>query len=104
MSLKCTILGLLIDKPMHGYRLKRLLSPGLAKDKLVNDGVLYPLLKKMEREELIRKEVVQVDNAPQRHLLHPTSRGRETFLAWLHGDAFEDDEVKYDFFLGHPFA
>ena len=89
--------------PMHGYDLKRVLSPGLPSHRLVNDGVLYPLLKRMEREELIRKETLQVGNAPQRHLLHPTSRGREVFFAWLESDAFEEDEVKYDFFLGHPF-
>jgi DNA-binding PadR family transcriptional regulator len=103
VSLKCTILGLLIDKPMHGYQLKRVLSPGLSNDKLVNDGVLYPLLKKMEREGLVRKEVVQGENAPPRHLFRPTGKGREAFFDWLGSDTSEEDEVKYDFFLGHPF-
>jgi DNA-binding PadR family transcriptional regulator len=103
VSLKHTILGLLIDRPMHGYDLKRFLSPGLPSHRLVNDGVLYPLLKKLESEDLIRKERVQVGNTPQRHLLHPTSKGREAFFTWLESDSFEEDEVKYDFFLGHPF-
>ena len=103
MSLKFTILGMLMGRPLHGYDLKRFLSPGLPPNRRVNDGVLYPLLKKMESEGLIRKELVRVGNTPERHLVHPTRKGEDTFFAWLQSDSFEEDEVKYNFFLGHPF-
>jgi hypothetical protein len=33
----------------------------------------------------------------------PTAAGRRGFFDWLRGSAFEEDEVTYDFFLGHPF-
>jgi len=103
LSLKYTILGMLIDKPMHGYELKRALSPALPRDRLVNDGVLYPLLAKMEKEGLVRSKVQKGDKRPNRHVFHPAARGRRIFLEWLRGSAFEEDQVTYDFFLGHPF-
>lgn len=103
MSLKYTILGLLIDKPTHGYDLKQALSPTLSRHRLMNDGVLYPLLAKMEKEGLVRSKVEKGEKRPNRHVFHPTARGRQVFFEWLRGSAFEEDQVTYDFFLGHPF-
>src|SRR2546423_13106081 len=97
------ILGFLIDQPMHGYELKRALSPALPPDKRVNDGVLYPLLKRMEAEGLISGRVERRDGAPERRVFHPTAAGRRAFDEWLDGSADEQDEVTYDFMLGHPF-
>ena len=103
MSLKNTILGILIDGPRHGYDLKRSLSPGLPRQRLVNDGILYPLLARMEKEGLVRSRVERGDGRPDRRVFEPTAAGRRVFFDWLRGPAFEEDEVTYDFFLGHPF-
>ncbi len=88
---------------MHAYALKRALSPALPRERLMNDGVLYPILAKMEKERLVRREVEKGDKRPDRHVFHPTASGRRVFTKWLHGSAWEEDEVTYDFFLGHPF-
>ena len=53
MALRDVLLGLLVDHSDHGYSLKRRLSPGLPADRLINDGVLYPLLGRMEDEGLL---------------------------------------------------
>jgi len=103
LSLKCTILGILIDKPMHAYELKRVVSPALSRERLMNDGVLYPLLAKMEKERLVRSRVERGDKRPDRRVFQPTASGRRVFFEWLQGSAFEEDLVTYDFFLGHPF-
>ena len=103
MSLKYAILGILIEKPMHGYELKRAVSPALSRDRLMNDGVLYPLLAKMEKEGLVRGKVERGDKRPNRRVFHPTASGRRVFFEWLRGSALEEDLVTYDFFLGHPF-
>jgi DNA-binding PadR family transcriptional regulator len=103
MSLKYTILGLLIDKPVHGYGLKEAMAPALRRERQINDGVLYPLLAKMEKEGLVRSRVEKSDKRPDRRVLHPTAKGRRVFFEWLRGPAFEEDQVTYDFFLGHPF-
>lgn len=103
VSLKHVILGFLVDRPMHGYELKRALSPALPPARMLNDGVLYPLLRRMEREGLVRKKVERGASAPNRHVFHPTRRGREHFERWLRGAELEQDEVTYDFLVGHPF-
>jgi DNA-binding PadR family transcriptional regulator len=103
VSLKNTILGVLIDRPRHGYDLKRALSPALPRQRLMNDGILYPLLARMEKEGLVRSRVEPGDGRPDRRVFEPTPAGRQVFFDWLRGPAFEEDEVTYDFFLGHPF-
>jgi DNA-binding PadR family transcriptional regulator len=100
---KYPILGFLIDQPMHGYALKRALSPALPPEQRVNDGRLYPLLKKMEAEGLISGRVERHDQRPDRRVFHPTARGRRAFEHWLEGSEHEGDEVAYDFMIGHPF-
>ena len=101
--MKHAILGFLIDKPMHGYELKHALSPALPAERRVNDGVLYPLLKRMEGEGLISGRVERRDGAPDRRVFHPTAAGRRAFADWLSSGAEEEDEVAYDFMHGHPF-
>jgi DNA-binding PadR family transcriptional regulator len=101
--MKFPVLGFLIDRPMHGYELKRALSPALPPAQRINDGVLYPLLKRMEADGLIRKRVERGGKAPDRHVFHPTELGRRAFDEWLRGTEDERDDVKYDFLLGHPF-
>jgi DNA-binding PadR family transcriptional regulator len=101
--MKNAILGFLIDQPMHGYELKRALSPALPPERRVNDGVLYPLLKRMEAEGLISGRVERRDGAPDRRVFHTTAAGRRAFEEWLESSAEEHDEVAYDFMLGHPF-
>jgi DNA-binding PadR family transcriptional regulator len=101
--LKYAVLGFLIDQPMHGYELKRALSPALPRERRVNDGVLYPLLKRMESDGLISGHVERGAGAPDRRVFHPTEHGRRAFREWLQGEAEERDEVTYDFMVGHPF-
>ena len=101
--MKHAILGFLIDQPMHGYALKHALSPALPPERRVNDGVLYPLLKRMEADGLISGRVERRDGAPDRRVFHPTQAGRRAFAEWLENPVGEEDEVTYDFMLGHPF-
>ena len=101
--MKYTVLGFLVDRPMHGYALKRAMSPALPPRRRVNDGILYPLLRRMEEEGLVRKEVERGDGGRARNVYHPTDAGRSAFEEWLSSAEDESDEVTYDFLLGHPF-
>src|SRR5215210_7699779 len=101
--MKHAILGFLIDQPMHGYALKRALSPALPPERRVNDGVLYPLLRRMEAGGLLTGRVERQTGAPDRRVFHPTEAGRREFREWLASAVEEEDEVAYDFMLGHPF-
>jgi DNA-binding PadR family transcriptional regulator len=101
MALRDVLVGLVVDRPDHGYSLKRRLSPGLPPDRLINDGVLYPLLRRLEEDGLLRGH-------PERHAgrdrrsFQATARGRRAFLAWLRSDVDEDCEPTYELYVAHP--
>jgi DNA-binding PadR family transcriptional regulator len=103
MSLKHAIVGLLLERPMHGYELKRVLSPALSRADQMNDGVLYPLLARLQREGLVSRRVVAGARRPARHVIHSTKKCERAFIAWLESDAGESDEVAYDFLIARPF-
>jgi DNA-binding PadR family transcriptional regulator len=101
--MKHAILGFLVDQPMHGYALKRKLSPALPRERTMNDGVLYPLLRRMEADGLVRKQVEQAGSGRSRNVFHATAKGRREFERWLRSADDEADEATYDFLVGHPF-
>ena len=101
--MKHAILGFLAEQPMHGYELKRKLSPALPRERRMNDGVLYPLLKRMEDEGLVRKRVERGEHGRDRNVFHVTASGRREFDRWLTSSDDEADEAAYDFLVGHPF-
>lgn len=103
MALKFAILGLLCDQPMHGYALKKALAPALGRDRLPNDGILYPLLAALESDGLVKKRRQTSDAGRRRNVFSITDAGNDALLAWLTSDADEADEVTYDFFVGKPF-
>jgi DNA-binding PadR family transcriptional regulator len=103
MAFKHVVLGFLVDQPMHGYQLKRAVSPALPADQMINDGVLYPLLKRMEREGLVTSRLERARKAPDRRVFRPTKLGRQAFTEWLESAGDEQDEIAYDFLSGHPF-
>lgn len=102
MSTKYAILGVLMQGPGHGYRIKKLFAPFISKNGL-NDGQVYPILTRLEKEGLVNKEVVQQEKSPTKNIYHITKRGREEFLDWLTGTEGESDPVKYDFFTQYSF-
>ena len=98
------ILGLLADTPMHGYALKKALAPALGRGGLPNDGVVYPLLARLQREKKLKKQIQRSPGKPDRHVWSVTPAGRAAFEQWLERGDDERDEVTYDFFVGHPFV
>lgn len=97
MSAKAIILGALIESPVHGYDLKKRVFRKVFGDFGINDGQLYPLLKKMEGDGLIRKEVVPQEGTPNRHKYHITDVGRDAFFAWLRGEDEPAAASRYEF-------
>jgi DNA-binding PadR family transcriptional regulator len=102
VNIKNAILGVLTQGPAHGYRIKKLFAPFIARDG-INDGQLYPVLSQLEKEELVRKEVVRQRKSPNKNLYHVTEKGQEEFARWLSGPDDEIDPIKYDFFLQYAF-
>jgi DNA-binding PadR family transcriptional regulator len=97
-AVHATILGLIVESPMHGYLIKKVLCEGNGRDFGINDGLLYPALARLEREGLIRKEVVHQEKSPAKHIYHATRKGEEEFFRWLLAPEGEEDPFRYDFY------
>lgn len=104
MSLKYMILGLVKDFPAHGYDILQVISRDFAdQGPEINKGQLYSLVKKMEEDGLIVREVFQQDNTPNRKMIIITPKGEEDFDNWLRSDDEEYDSTRYDFFSKYGF-
>lgn len=96
MATKHMILGALMRGPAHGYSLRSDFLTKVLEEFGINDGQLYPLLKKMADEDLIRKEIEYRETGPNRHNYHITDKGREEFLNWLKGNEGEERAFRYE--------
>jgi DNA-binding PadR family transcriptional regulator len=97
--LELAILGLLKERPMHGYQLSRELSESLGGFWRVSYGSLYPTLRRLERNgevEAIASEEVTVGRRKQVYRITP--KGEQTFLRLLqempHDNQSEDQRFR----------
>ncbi|MGI6206675.1 MAG: PadR family transcriptional regulator [Anaerolineae bacterium] len=75
------LLLLLVEKPSHGYELmERLAQDPNAPEG--DPGVLYPLLRRMEAEGLVRSAWDTESKGPARRLYEVTPEGVEYLHAW----------------------
>ncbi len=107
--LELAVLGLLHDSPMHGYELRKRLNVVLGAFRALSYGTLYPALKALLADGLIR-EAGRVDGpAPAlagkraRIVYELTAEGKERFLSLVRQPgpaAWEDDtfDVHFAFF------
>jgi PadR family transcriptional regulator, regulatory protein AphA len=98
MSVKYMILGGLMFSCSHGYEMKSQMAQKMNREFGINDGQLYPTLKKLEEEGLVEKAVQHQDGAPSRHIYSITEKGREDFSQWLESTEGEERAFRYDFF------
>ena len=101
MALKHIVLGLLADRPDHGYALKHRISPGLPRERLINDGVLYPLLGRLEESGLLTSTEVERRGRPRR-VYATTAAGRREFRRWLASAEDEGEPPGYQLYVNHP--
>lgn len=101
-KLREVVIGLLMERPMHAYVLKKVLGPRLPPGELLNDGILYPLLTRLSKEGLIDGTEETGPGGKPRRVYAVTDAGRAAFADWLRSPDNEADEATYDFFLGHP--
>ena len=82
MSLRHVVLGLLDRAPMSGYEIKKRLREDLPGFWNVSDGQLYPMLRRLERDEAIQPDA-RHPRDEDRHAWSITDKGREELHAWL---------------------
>lgn len=101
--LRYMLLGALMERSLHGYQLKSTVFKKIFADFGINDGQLYPLLKKLEQANLIEKNIEYQEGAPSRHVYSITAAGREDFRQWLESNEGEERSFRYDFFRKDTF-
>jgi DNA-binding PadR family transcriptional regulator len=84
------VLGELMDGPHHGYSLREILSRMLGPFRQISWGVLYPLIRQLEREGLIAQDEeasaegkVGTSNSKQRKSYRITESGRKRFYTQM---------------------
>ena len=83
MSLGNSLLGLLNDRPMTGYDLKRIFDDTIGFFWAAQMSQIYRELNKLEEKGLVKSEVEPQEKRPDRKVYQLTKEGRETFLSWL---------------------
>jgi PadR family transcriptional regulator AphA len=80
---KYALLGILNHMSGSGYDIKKVCDSSIGHFWNENYGHIYPVLQKMEEEELITKEVKQTDGRPSKNVYSITEKGKEELDEWL---------------------
>lgn len=80
---KYAILGVLSQMSGSGYDIKKMCDSSIAYFWNENYGHIYPVLKKMESEELITKKVEQEEGRPLKNVYSITEKGLKELKEWL---------------------
>jgi len=97
--LEVAILGLLKERPMHGYELKKRLSYMLGHFWTVSYGSLYPALKRLEKSGSIERAYSVKEKTRNRNVFRITSKGETEFMRLLTEDISDKslaDNEKFD--------
>ena len=77
--LELATLGLLQEEPLHGYKLKQQLEQFISGCISVNYGAIYPLLKRLEQQELLTLSFCEGQAGGKRKIYAITEKGRARF-------------------------
>ncbi len=84
MSTRLAILGLLLNKPIHGYELKRIIEENMGDWTNIAFGSIYFALNKLNEEGLVEQiSQEKVGNRPSRSIYKVTEKGKNEFLTLL---------------------
>lgn len=77
------LLGFLVERPKHGYELKKEHDHRLAGAKPLAYGQVYATLQRLERDGLAEVAETQQEGGPERTLYAITENGRAELERWL---------------------
>ncbi len=75
-STQVLVLSLLAEEPMYGYQIAKELEQRSGGYFDFKEGTLYPLLHRMEKEDLVKGEWQVVEKGPSRKYYSITQEGR----------------------------
>ncbi len=83
MTGKDIILGLLIEQSRSGYEINEVFETVFKHFYKTSYGMIYPTLKRLEKEGLVNKEVVIQEGKPNKNIYHITKKGIKQFNEYL---------------------
>ncbi len=85
MSVRFAILGLLAQKPRHGYELRAAFSALVGGDRNwdVKPAQIYTTLNRLEEAGLVMQQAVMKDGGPSKTIFQITEAGKLSFQDWL---------------------
>ena len=85
LSSQWVVLGLLTQRPMHGYELHQFFTSPSPLEQVWYLGIsqMYKLLKELESLDHVEVSIEPQENRPEKKVYHVTPSGREAFLEWL---------------------
>lgn len=99
MSTRFALLALLEQKPMHGYDLRRRFENRIGNHWSLNFGQVYLTLEALEKQRLIKHEVVSGSDAPDRKLYTITNEGLSKLAEWYTSPVESTKGLKDEFYL-----
>jgi len=93
------LLGLLIQKPMHGYELHHYFTDPSALGQVWYLGLsqMYKLLKALEGQGYVEVTTETQDNYPARKVYHITPVGRAAFWQWMEKPISNPRRIRVEF-------
>lgn len=92
------ILGMLGKADRSGYELKQLLAKNAAFYSSESNAQIYPVLKKLEAENLVTSHLDEASGARNKRIYSISKAGRAALLKWLEND-FELSVYREEFLL-----
>jgi len=90
-SLGYALLGLLQPKPSSGYDLRKTFSSTSMKTYSDSPGAIYPALRRLEQDGLIRGTIEDGAGLRRRQVFHVTARGLAELKKWIARPITSDD-------------
>jgi PadR family transcriptional regulator, regulatory protein AphA len=99
IAIEHALLGLLHDKPMHGYELyQQVREPaGLWLIWRMKQSQLYALLARLEEEGYLVTELQPQATRPPRKIFHLTAAGLQAYQAWLASPVTHGRSMRQEF-------
>ncbi len=82
MSIKHALLGILAERPRHGYDLKRAFEDKVGDFWSLNYGQIYTTLERLHKNGLVEYEDIEQSDKPDKKIYRVTKAGMEEFQEW----------------------
>jgi DNA-binding PadR family transcriptional regulator len=100
VTVKHALLGLLAQRPMHGYELKNAFEEAVGTLWELNIGQIYNTLRLLERDGLVEMQgEEQEGRGPPRKVYGVTQAGRQELAQWLAEPVRQPQRLKDEFYV-----